>query len=208
MASERKVDGGIQSKDPLQDVFSQNANVPAPVQKEHGFAASVAAEAAMNRDKNMALDRHEFRWKIHRDRIANQTEIAPSLGPDGHSDRSLVREYQEMRSRWEVQRDAIVQDFDDKITDHRSANQTLSAHFQEAETITSDHQAEMTTPSMDFNAAANNQIGIVPEPAIEPTSEPVIEPAPEPQSAEIETRETVSVTREFSCSVQTHERSL
>lgn len=195
----------------VQGDFADNAKAPADSpQIEPSFSMGVASEVALNQEREAALERHEFRWKIHRERIANQTEISPSLGPDGNTSRSVQNEYQHMRDRWEVQRDAILQDYEIQVTDHRANGNTLSDHFQSAEPTKQGREAELTDAFAD--AGKGPAKPTLPDPQPEPnpvTPEPdPVEPSQDVAVSSIETQETVTVTREFSCSAQVQTRAM
>ena len=128
-------DGKGQSTDAersgFQEEFAHRAGTPssAPAAADTSLARTVSTQTELARERKEALDRHDARWKLHRGRLASHTEQAPTLGLDGDPVRDIKKEYEEMRTRWEMQRDAINRDFDGQVADVRGSGSTVTHEF-------------------------------------------------------------------------------
>lgn len=81
-------------------------------QNERAHFDEERALIATRRQQTLAT--HERRWEHERQRLANSTTRAPGFGLFGPPQRNLQAEYHERRERWERQRDAIEQAFDEQ----------------------------------------------------------------------------------------------
>lgn len=117
----------------LSNGFTREAEAPKPGQPLHDLTAGAHEEIALSRDRERALDRHDVRWRLHRDHLAHQTHAAPSHDLDGKSEMSLQQQYEERRTLWELQRAAIVRDYADSRVALRADGTTLSDRFSTAD---------------------------------------------------------------------------
>lgn len=117
----------------FQEEFAHRAGTPASAPAaDTSLARTVSAQTELARERKEALDRHDARWKLHRGRLASHTEQAPALGLDGEPVRDIKKQYEDMRTRWEMQRDAINRDFDGQVADVRRVGTTVTHEFAEA----------------------------------------------------------------------------
>ena len=147
--TDRKHDGRTSDDLDLGDGFAHEAEAPKPGQPPHDLTAGAHEEIALSRDRERALDRHDVRWRLHRDHLAHQTHAAPSHDLDGGSETSLQRQYEERRTLWELQREAILRDHADRRSELRADGTTLSGRFSTADGTSGsrdDHASEIPSP--------------------------------------------------------------
>lgn len=176
----------------IADTFAQEADRPTQDDHDLSFSETAREQIALAEEMETALVRHDFRWQVHLDLMANQAEAAPALRPESDTGRSVTHEYHDRRSRWEAHREVIASSYEDGIADLRDRGETASDHFKQASV------EPASVPSQEFESSASQSTMIdVPEPA------PPEPPAIEPTSPEI-----TPASQDFTVAVQSNERGM
>jgi hypothetical protein len=95
---------------------------------------SVARQASLELEKTLRLESHEREGRQARDRLANRPIPAPAFDMmGGPPPRNLVQDHDEVRQRWNAQRDRIVEHFDKNIAGCKAARAEMQDGFARAD---------------------------------------------------------------------------
>lgn len=122
---------------PLYGTFSVQAGHPPKQNQQPARSEEInsVSDTAQNQIDARAryderLESHEAAWKQQRDALAHKQHPAPSLGLESPDHRAIQKEYQDRRSHWDAQAEAIDQAYAQERSDIRESGQTPSDHFK------------------------------------------------------------------------------